>query len=222
MTRYWLWGLASITAILLSITFSAEFGWDAISDDPRGFFSDWAIDWVPALATFVVAIGVLQQVIVIRRGQRTEFAPVLRLDLRLADKGHVPLANLPGGHYAAPFEDEELDWRREGEVGAEYLMLEIKNLQKHSSGSAIDVEIDVALWLPIEPYTFTFPIGHLEPDAAETHAIVNLGGLKWSSAEVIGIDFYDGALDHYSKAHGLAVMERDRDGKVEHGYIVIG
>ena len=97
------WILGFIAAVLLSISLSAEFGWDAVSDEPRSFFKEWAIDWVPALATVVVATVVLQQVRLIRRGQKIEYAPVLRLDLEM-----IPGAvdDPTGNRYAAPFEDD--------------------------------------------------------------------------------------------------------------------
>ncbi len=220
--RYW-WIFAFVAgAILFSIALSAEFRWSTISEDWRAFLKEWAIDWVPALATFVVAVGVLQQVLVIRRGQRTEYAPVLRLDLELLANGPRPHSNPLKGYYSDPFEDEELDWHREAGAEPIYLMLTIQNLQKHSAGSASEVEIEVSLWLPIEPFSFRFPLVHIEPGAKETHAIINLGGLNWSAAEIVSIDFDDDSGDHYTRAHGLAVLERDRDGNVEPGYTVIG
>ncbi len=218
LRRYW-WTLVTIAAILLSIAFSAAFGWDAISDDPRRFFKRWAIDWLPALATFVVAFAALQQVTAIRRGQQIEFAPVLRLDLET--RNARPTSSPATGDYVDPLEDEELDWQRDADAGEQYLMLKIHNLQKHPAGSANEVEIKVSLWLPTEEYSFSVPIGHVAPNAGETHALVNLGGLNWSTAEVVSIEFQDDSGARYTKAHGLAVLERTRDGTVEPGYLVI-
>lgn len=220
LRRYW-WIVVSVAAIPLSITFSAEFGWDAISDDTRGFFSEWAIDWLPALATFAVAAGVLQQVFVIRRGQRTEYAPVLRLDLELAERGWQPISDPASGYYASPYEDEGLDWRREAGAESHYLKLKVKNQQRHAAGSAQEVEIGVSMRLPIEPFDFTLLVGYVEPDIREIHAVVDLGGLNWSSVEILTVDFWDDSDNHYTKAHGLGLLERDRDGKVAPAYIII-
>ncbi|MCH7576985.1 MAG: hypothetical protein IH822_04230 [Chloroflexi bacterium] len=220
--RYRWWAGGFIGAILVTITFSAEFGWDNISDDWRGFFKEWAIDWVPAFATFVVALIVLQQVRLARRGQQFEYAPVIRLDLEVADKGYKPVSMPANNLYADPFEDEGLDWRRESGADPQYLMLTIRNQQSLAAGSAQDVEIEITLKLPIEPFDFTLRVGHVEPSAKEKHAVVDLGGLNWSSIEIATVDFWDDSDNHYTKAHGLGLLERDRDGNVVSVYTIVG
>ena len=223
LLRFW-WALTGIAGIVTSIAFSAEFGWDAISDDPRAFFKEWAIDWVPALATVAVAVVVLQQVRVIRRGQQIEYAPVLRLDLEQqpAGQGGLPIAVPHRDLYADPFKDAELDSRRDAGAEPQYVMLTVQNLQKHAAGSANDVEVVVTLSLPDQRFSFEFPLSHIEPGATETHVIVNLGGLNWSKAEITSIDFYDDSDNHYTTAHGLAHLTRDLDGRVRVEYVTIG
>jgi hypothetical protein len=202
----------SIAAVLLSITFSAEFDWEPVfEDDPRAFFGKWAIDWVPSLAAFAAVLAVLQQVRVIRRGQRTEYAPVLRLGLDIMGTPARPLARVAEDYYADPFEDDELDGHRkaDGEDGEDsYLELTIVNLQKHPAGAAGDVEVQFELWLPKgETFVFAFPLGHIQPGAVETHVIVKLTGLILSAIEIVSIEFYDASGDRHTKAHGLAVLE---------------
>ena len=210
-----LFGVAALT-----VAISAEFSWSQATDDFWLFLKDWSTTWIPSTAALAVAYVALRQVQVIRRGQRTEYAPVLRLDLSI-EKDEQP-SKPEEGRYADPLEDYELDWRREdGGAQPEFLLLKIRNLQKHAAGAAFGVEIQVTLYLPIDEFPFGFSVGHLQPDATEFHTLVNLAGLKWSRVVISLVDFSDSEGSRYSQAHGLAYLERDQDGKVEASYLTI-
>ena len=226
--RWWLVGF--ISAVILSMALSAEFIWQTIRDDPRTFLKDWSIDWVPALATFAVAVAVLQQVSLASRGQQMEsrgqqmeFAPVLKIELKILKiKDDVLKETKPADNwYREPFTDNELDWQRARGADIEGLVLSITNQQDQATGAAQKIEVVVSLALPIDSFDFTYPVGHLEPGKTDEHVLVNMTGLNWSSAMITAIEFLDESGDRYTKTHGLGHLSRDLNGDWAQHYVTI-
>lgn len=225
------WWLATVVVVIvLTGAISAEFRWDPVSEDPNGYIRDWAKDWIPglpALATFVVAFGVWQQLAAMQRGQRIEYAPVIRCDLNIESDAQKLSHDIVQGRYFEPIDDPQLEWHRVGprSPSEEYLELHIRNLQLHASGSAHRVEIQVVLSIPTTPlqeYVFSYPVGHLGPAADEYHSLIRVDGLYWSRAEISSLQFNDETGLRHSTAHGIIELVRDRKGKIEPHYIALG
>lgn len=216
------WVLFAVGIFTVTGLISAEFSWSRLTDDPEGFLREWTEAWIPSLAAFAVALVALEQVKVFRRGQRIQYAPVIRLDLRLETQMFEE--DPERGLYAAPLLDDDLDWRREASADEEILYVRIENLQNEPAGSANGLEIDVGLRFPPDPdpFVFTYHGYHIAPSARERHALLDVTGLRWSEIEIISVRFGDDSGASYSRAHGLAELVRNVEGDVAYGYVRIG